>query len=409
MTRRLSFILLAATACMSAPPLLRAGDLDADSAENAAFFDGAAKYRAEAANPSPAAEDKARLVAEFKKQIIFNDHGNPAERAALESMISRMMDSPTAREIAVKFIKEDAKVAFSFEDIPGSTVVTVDGRKNIWGTRGYTSVNKNPPAVVMNKLYMQEGMSAGEGTLAHEMLGHAFEKNLAGDLESVYKYNTDEEENARLIGWLVATELNAAPEEETWAYIQNPDKDREYIKMMSPYYSLTLTSSEMKDPVTFYKKRLADADKALKRLPKSIKNNREWGEIVNHFVNKHTMDPASFQTIREDIDNSLKYIPVAQKNLEKIKEALQERITYFAGKEGKAFLRKLAIDSDNEYFKQKDAVILERRERLAGLLRGKTQESFKTPPAVGQVTWDQLAELWENDKKTCPSAGEVYK
>jgi len=380
-------------------------DPEEETAEGSAMFDGATRYEA-AVSSGATAEDKAQLLAEFKKHVEIIDHGVPAERTALESMLARMMESSTAREIAVRFIKNDAKVKLTFEDMPGSTVVTEDGKKAVWGMRGRTEVDKVPPRVVMNKLYMQDGVEPAYGTLAHEMLGHALEKQLAGDLTRVYIYNTDEEENARLIGWLVTAELGLKPDSETWAYMQNPDENRDYIKLMSPYYSLTLTSDEMKDPVPLYKKRMADADKALKRIPRTAQNRRDWAKIIDHFVDKHKMDPAAFQTIREDISNGLKYAPVSEANLTNIKAALQERLTFFGTEEGKAFLKKLAKAADSDYFKQKDATILERRERLAGRLAGKTPDSFRTPPAVGQITMEQLAKLWEDDKKNCEA--EVF-
>ncbi len=377
-----------------------------ETAEGSAMFDGATRYEA-AVSPGATAEDKAQLLAEFKKHVEVIDHGVPAERTALNSMLARMMESPSAREIAARFIKADAKVQLAFEDMPGSTVVTEDGQKSVWGVRGRTEVDKVPPRVVMNKLYMQEGVVPAYGTLAHEMLGHALEKQLAGDLTQVYIYNTDEEENARLIGWLVTAELGQRPDSETWAYMQNPDENRDYIKLMSPYYSLTLTSDEMKDPAPLYRKRVADADKALKSIAQRSQNRRDWAKIVDHFVTKHHMDPAAFQTIREDITNGLKYDPVAQANLVNIKAALQERLTFFGTEQGKELLKKLAEAADSDYFRQKDAVILERRERLAGRLAGKTPDSFRPPPTVGQITMEQLKKMWEDDRKNC--AAEVFQ
>lgn len=397
------FISLAAAACLSAFPRFTSGGVGDESAENAALFDGAAKYAVNAGAPAPAPEDKAQLTAELKKHITLNDHGDPAQKRALDAMISRMMDSPAAREMAVKFIKADAKAEVSFETIPGSTVVTVEGRKTIWGTRGVTNINEDPPRVSINSLLMDTDKDMGAATLAHEMLGHAFERQqVDGAMADFYQYNTDEEENARLIGWQVGVELNVKPDDETWAYMQNPDANREALKMMCPYYSLTLTSEEMKDPVPVYKERLAEADKAQVRLIANEKKYGVWVRIVAHFTGPHKKEPATFQSISDDLKSGLDYIPVGRKNLKGIKEALGERITYFSSREGKAFLEKLAAGADSDYFKQKDAGILARRARLEGLLLGKSPESFRTPPSVAQVTWDQLVKLWSGDAKPCP-------
>ena len=404
-TLKLFLFLALAPLAAAAVSALAAADPEEETAKGSAMFDGASRYEA-AVSQSATAGDKAQLLADFKKHVEINDHGVPAERAALDSMLARMMESSTAREIAARFIENNAKIRLSLEEIPGSTVVTVDGRKVVWGVRGYAQVDKVPPCVVLNKLFIQDGVEPGYGTLAHEMLGHALEKQLAGGLTNIYIFNTDEEENARLIGWLVTAELGLKPDEETWAYMQNPDENKDYIKLMSPYYSLTLTSEEMKDPAPLYRKRIADADMALKRIPQKTQNRRNWVKVMDHFTARHQMDPASFQTVREDISNGLKLAPVTEENLRNIKTALQERLTFFGTGEGKAFLKKLSEEADSEYFRQKDAVILERRERLAERLIGKTRESFRTPPAVGQITMEQLAKLWEEDKKNC--ASEVF-
>lgn len=392
---------------MYALPLSRAGDLDADSAESAVLFDGAAKYQAKTATPSPAGGNKEQLAAELKKRITFDDHGNPAERAALDSMISRMMDSPTAREIAAKFINENAKVEISFEEMPESIVATVDGKKTIWGRRAYTQYTE-PTRVVLNKFYMQYDKDLGTGMLAHEMLGHTLERHRGGAaLRDVQYYNANEEENARLVGWLVATELNVKPEDEIWAYTQDPDANMEAIKTWAVDYALTLTSEEMKDPVTVYKRRLAGADKEAEQLSKE--RYGEWDKMADHFVSEHKMDPASFQTVKNVLSNAIKDLPRRQKLAMAIKDKLQGLLNSFSSDEGKAFLRRLSKESEDDYFKQKDAAILEWRKRLSSLLVGKTPgtspEASSPPPPVGQITWEQLRELIEKDESSCPFGG----
>lgn len=402
---RLFLLLVLAQLAVAAVPARAASDLDDSAREGSVLFDGAGRYAA-AVSPAAAPEDRARLLADFKKQIVMNDHGNPAERAALDSMLARMMDSPTAREVAAKFVEEGARVEISLEDIPGSTIATVEGKKTLWGTRGFTETTKVPPRVVLNKYFMENERDYGIGTLSHETLGHAFEAQRAGPgLRGLYLYNTDEEENARMIGWLVRTELEVKPEAEIWRYMESPEANAESLKMASVYYALTLTSEEMKDPVPAYEKRLADAGKALDQLAGRIEKYEEWKKIIAHLVNDHKMDPASFQSRRDDVENALKGIPKSQKNYADIKTALQGRLAYFRTEEGKQYLLALAAESENEYFKNKDAVILDRRGRLSGLLIGKPQESTAPPPLAGQITWQQLAELAKKDKESCSLGG----
>lgn len=402
---RLFLLLVLAQLAAAAVPARAASSLDESAREGSVLFDGAGRYAA-AVSPAATPEDRAKLLADFKKQIVMNDHGDPAERAALDSMLARMMDSPTAREVAEKFVEEGARVEISLENIPGSTVATVEGKKTLWGTRGFTETWKVPPRVVLNKFFVENEKDFGIGTLAHETLGHAFEAQRAGpELGGLYLYNTDEEENARMIGWLVRTELEVKPEAEIWRYMESPEANAESLKMASVYYALTLTSEEMKDPVPAYEKRLADAGKALTQLNGRIEKYEDWKKIIAHLVNDHKMDSASFQSRRDDVENALKGIPKSQKNYTDIKTALHDRLAYFATDKGKQYLLALAAASESEYFKRKDAVILDRRERLSGLLIGKPQESTAPPPLAGQITWQQLADLAKKDKESCSLGG----
>ena len=400
-TLKLFLLIVLAPLLAFAVPARAASYPEEDAEQGSSMFDGMGRYSAAAA-PAATVEDRAKLLAAFKKQIVINDHGIPAERAALDSMLARMMESPTAREVAAKFIKENAKVEITLENIPGSTIATVDGKKTLWGPRGMTETTKIPPRVVLNKFYMQYEKDFGVGTLAHETLGHAFEAQRAGDAlgGGIYLYNTDDEENARMIGWLVRTELEVKPESEIWGYMQDPEANRESLKMASAYYAVTITSEEMKDPVPVYEKRLIDADKELAKLNGKTEKYETWKKIVAHFTDVHKMDPASFRSRLDDIDNALKSIPATQKNLAAIKTALQGWLAFFPTADGKLYLGTLARESDNAYFKKKDAVILERRERLSGLLLGKPQETAPPPPA-GQITWEQLSELLKKDKESC--------
>ena len=390
-------------------PTRAVASLEDDAEQGSAVFDGGGRY-ARAASPEATPQDKAQLLAELKKCIVFDDHGVPAEREAYERMLSRMMESPTATEVAVKFVSEGSKVKLSFEEIEGSTVVKEDGKEHFWGTRGLTYTAEKPPRVVLNKLFMRYDTDMGVGTLAHEMLGHAFEAQRVSSslmLKDVYSLNINEEENARLIGWLVRTELKVTPEDEIWAYMENPEESMESIKMATPYYALTLTSAEMKDPVSVYRKRIVQADNAAVRVAKNSERVGTWGKIVNHFVKEHKMSAGAFQTIKDDINNALSYYPTVLETLKTIKQVLLEFISELHGLDidSALALNSFVAQSDNPYFKQKDAVILERRKRLSDLLMGKTRESFKTPPVPGQITWDQLFEMWERDADACPYGG----
>ncbi|MFA7007601.1 MAG: hypothetical protein WC204_01960, partial [Elusimicrobiales bacterium] len=244
MKRTPALLLSAALAFTCATSLLKAEELDAEAAKNAVLFDGARLGKAEvkASNTSQASADKTQLAAEFKKQLKIEDHGNPAEKAALEAMILRMMSSPTARETAAQFIKAGATATVAFEEMPGSAIATVAGKKTVWGALGYTH-HADPPSVKLNKLFIQYDSDEGTSVFTHEMLGHVLErKKVPNTLTDLYKVNMNEEENANLIGWLTAAELGSRPTEEIWNYVQNPSEHMEASTDLTGSYARKLNS-----------------------------------------------------------------------------------------------------------------------------------------------------------------------
>ncbi|MFA6433279.1 MAG: hypothetical protein WCW52_01145 [Elusimicrobiales bacterium] len=404
MKNRTAVIISGLILCACAMRVLKAEDLAADSSASGAPFDGTRSYPSKAISASPAPEDKTRVENEFKKHITINDHGLPAERAALGAMLSRMMDSATAREMTLQFIKAGATAEISFEEMPNSVIATVAGKKTVSGALGYT-ITTDRPSVKLNKLFMQYDRDKGSRVLTHEILGHVLERKQAGALRDVYGYNENEEENSKLIGWLVQIELGDRPEEEVWEYARHPGDYGKLIKMRSAAYSLTLTGDEMKDPVPVYQERLAEADLELLQLRKDVEKGGEWEKQLDHFVRVHGMDPAAFGLLGEEMDGYLKDIPKRQKDLLEIKAALSEQITYFLSAEGRVLLDDLSKAADSDYFRQKDAAILKRRKQLETLLSAKMQAAPIRPHPVGRLTWDQFKELLEKDKKECPYGG----
>ena len=394
---------------MSGLPLLRAGSTDADSAESAALFDGAAKRQAMAGPLSAAAENRGLLTAELRKHITLNDHGSPAERAVLDSMVSRLLESATAREVAAQFINENAGVVVSLEEIPGSAMMVIDGKKTLQGGRGYTAYREVPPRVGLNKLFMQYERDSGVGTLAHEMLGHALERQRLGEnaLAIANRFATSEEENARLIGWLTRTELGVKPEDEIWAYVENPAESMDSIKLISPAYAIKLTREEMKDPAAVYKSRLLEVDKKLEQLPKTAERYKLWLKMADHFVDVHKMDASSFRNIRAELNDMLEYLPTRHKDLLEVGGALITQLELILSNEGQPLLSLLEQAADSDYYKQREAIMKERLTRLEGLLIGQTQGSTPTPPEAGQLSWDQFMELAKKD--TCVSGAPTPK
>ncbi|MDA8131264.1 MAG: hypothetical protein M0011_07140 [Elusimicrobia bacterium] len=374
--------------------------------QGSGFFDGAGHYKALQSGTSPSEMSPEALKAELKKHIVFDDHGSSREREGYERMLTRLMNSPTARQEARKFVEDGREITFSFADMTGTTIATVNGRKEVWGPRGVTHIREVPPGVQINKEFLDYDTDVGVGTFAHETFGHAVSAStLSGADALVNTCAITEEENARMIGWLVRTELGVPPEAEIWDYAANPDRSMQDLTMGHPYYALQLTTDEMQDPLPVYQERLDKVSELQANIPKRQQNLKNWTRIVDHFVNAHKMDEASFRNIRDSIANSSKALPNSEKMYADIKKALEQRISYLSTEKGKATLEVLRRGASSQFLKDRDAVILANRRKLDGLLAGQSAETTAPPPQAGQVTWEQLKEMLNKDRQDCQYGG----
>lgn len=398
---KILFLLFSLATLASAPS--RALDLERSAEEGSVLFDGGGSY-ARAASENPAPEDRAALLAELRKNINIDDHGVPAEKAALESLLARLMDSKTARELSVQFINEGARVDLSFEEIPNTRIFTVDGVKVFRTSGGHTHTATVPPQVHLNRAYLEARKEDAPETLAHEMFGHALERKKAErfGVQDVYLDDQDEEANAGLIGWTVGAELgNKVEDGWAWIYMDNPANYHKRLKTNLPYYSRTLSTEEMKDPLSAYTKRLAEVNKLLPRIPIRRERYTILLKVTEHLPEPpHRMEASSFLTVREDISASIETLPGNEQNLNEIKSYLEKLIFAYSGEEGRAKQEALAAKSKNDYFEEKQKAMEERRQVLAGLMLARPNRTPEPPKRPGQCTWDQLDEIWNTHRKS---------
>lgn len=401
--RRYLLVLLAALFAAACPIVSASAGQEQQGSE---LFDGAGNYGSLSETGASAGMPRETLKEALRQRIAFDDHGSEKERAGYERLLSKLMESPTARAEAEKFVNSDFQIKFSYVEMPSSYVASVNGRKEVRGDRGVTYTNKVPPEVQLNMSFLDCDVETGVETFAHETFGHSVSAStLTGENRSINRYAVTEEENARLIGWLVGAELRTPNDQEVWNYAANPDEAVGALAMVHPTYALKLTTSEMADPLPVYRERLAKAEELLANIPKQEGYVRDWDKIVDHFVKDHKIEESSFKSIRESLDNSRKSLPKRKQTLLKVKEALTERMAYFSSEEGKATLELLKKGSSAEFLRERDAEILANRKKLEGLLSGTTQQSSQPPPIAGQITWDQLKVMLEKDRESCEFGG----
>lgn len=400
--KNLRFYLLALAALLLlAPGRAALAQLEADSIAAGALFDGEGKYTGTASEAGNSAEGKARLLAALKTRVTINDRGNPAEGERLNTILSRVLDSPTGRQLAVEFLQEGARAEISFDIIPNTQVFELNGKKTFWTSGGHAHTTSNPPQVHLNEAYMQAKPEDAPVTMAHELFGHTLERKRAEryGVQDSYIFNQNEEANAGLVGWTVGAELGYKIDNGwAWIYMANPEDYHKRLKTNLAYYAGTLSTEEMKDPLPVYQERLAGTEALILRLPVKKEQNEAWQKIIAHLVELHKMAVEAFQTLKENIKAVLDTIPGDVARLGDIRDYLKRLIAKIAAPGGQAWVDTLKSESENEYFKERERVMSERAEALGAMMLGKTWESEQPPGRPGQTTWAQLKEMWKAEQ-----------
>lgn len=372
------------------------------------LFDGAGRYQALEADAPRAALPPEELKRELRAHIDFRTRGTEKEQAGYERLLDRLMASPTARREAEEFVRQDQRITLSFEPMGNSMLATENGRTAVYGQRGSTFMNRVPPEVELNELFLDHDMDKAAETFAHEVFGHAVSAGtLRGEDRDVNGYAMSEEENAMVIGWLVGAELGSTPDQAAWEYAANPREAMGDMAMTNSIYALRLTSREMLDPLPVYRARVAKAEKLKLGVQEKEKMIATWITVVRHFVLDHGMDKAAFRDIANLLDNSRRALPDQRMNLHFVISALNGRIAYYSSEKGKAALELMKKNASAGFLRERDAEILAYRKKLEGLLAGKTLQASLPPPAAGQITFDQLKQMLKKDKESACKLGEA--
>lgn len=345
------------------------------------------------------------LVKAFLAQVDIEADKDPRAVPAIRAALTDILKTPTGREIARAFVAEKARAKIHFEKIAGSSVVLDNGKKILQASGGNTTTWEDPPIVNLNRDYLDtdpEFMRMNvASTLAHEMLGHAFQsqrERRAGLPFAVSNAYRGDEANAGLIGWLVQTELGGRLDNShMWNYLKNPEIYHRSLQTNMAYYAVSLSPAEMKDPVGTLKGRVSAAGKARAQLQDEAESMRFWRRVVEHFVTVHGVSREKFSSIDQDIDSFLgHYLKLADDNLDEIESSLKDKIALLESPKGAARLKEFKEASDSPILAANEARLAKYRTRLAGLTAGRRKEPTM-PPVPGKLTWDDLSKMWADD------------
>lgn len=201
----------------------------------------------------------------------------------IRKAISRLMDAPTAREIAIDYLAESIPTTVQFGKPKNATSASSDYMLLIQ-PRDYAHWEANRLVVILNAAYLtaDEGFRATDlpVLLGHELFGHGiwYARAERAGVRQGYHHHELNETNARLVGWLINLELNGPGDcGEAIRYLDNAAQYLAHMKLKLPYYALTFSSQEMLRPVEVME---AGAQQARNSRSALVKRLAELGALM---------------------------------------------------------------------------------------------------------------------------------
>ncbi len=245
------------------------------------------------------------LLARLLELVTLEDGGVPERRAALTKAFARMLETPTARALAERFLADGIPAVVRFEAFEGSRIYEANGRKIFYAPRAFTEWKGDHVEVRMNLDYLgtddefqQQDLPP---TIAHELLGHGLWYSRAARENALQAFHHHDlnETNARLVGWLVDFELDRRFEENgAWSYLQDPTAFLNHLKLRLPYYALTWSTEELAHPRETLEARSAAAKAKQASLRIQLANHSSWNAVIGFFIRRGVLPESRARALR---------------------------------------------------------------------------------------------------------------
>lgn len=360
----------------------------------------------------PASAEAQALLAGLKSRLELDDHGKPEEKAALEQILNRMLESPTARQLAAEFIAEGRTVKVSFDAMADTNIVEINGKKYLYGTGGTTSATAGQsPVVKVNAGYLRADPSVLRAnapvTLAHELFGHALNDVRAdklGVLNSYYAYRNNET-NAGVVGWTVDLEINGtAGNSSMWRFLADEDAYHQSMQLTRAYYASTLSPEEMQDPVPVLEARIARAKAEKVKVEADIEDYKLYERILGHFIADHGWKAAYHAAVSQDIQNNLgTYLPTKVKHLDEIIAHLGSYAKWYGTGGGKQRIKSFQKKESQDFLREQEEALKARKDHLSRALKAQRHSAPSTAPNWIDRQKELLVESYQEDRKKNPS------
>jgi len=353
--------------------------------------------------------EESRLFQRLEDLLDLVDHGDPKEAVGLRMALRWVLETSMGREVAQEFLDQNVRVKVSFEEMRDSRVAEVNGKIVLKATTGgYLSGSSGRYHLALNKDYLKTHPDFQRvdlpDTLGHELFGHGLEyiKAHKAGVEKTYSTYVNNESNAGLVGGIIYAELSGKLiSRHMGSYVEDPEKSNRELHTKFPFYAGTFSLSEMADPTGALRERIGRIEAKRKGTRRSIRDWKKWRGHIDHFVTVHGRDRKSFRSILEGIEEGVELASADLKSLDEIESYVHSLIQYYTSTQGSAAVQRMRTDSTKPFFVEAERKVVAHRRRLKKLLEGKQQEEL-SPLPPGQVTWSELVEMSEKDRKEHP-------
>jgi hypothetical protein len=358
------------------------------------------------------------LLTRLLAQVRLDEGGTPERRAALTKAFAQMLETPTGRAYAERFIAERIPAVVRFDAVEGSRVFDVNGRKLFYAPRAFTEWKVDHVEVRVNLDYLGTDAEFQREdlppTLAHELFGHGLWYARAARENALQAFHHHElnETNARLVGWMVDFERDARFEENgAWSYLQNPAAFLSYLKLRLPYYALTWSTQELSRPRETLEERLTAARSKRADLTVKLSNHNSWNGVIDHFVSHHGLDESKLRALRGYMTETAKgyedEIRVVDSLIAEV-DATVGRMNAEPDRSSEAYLKWAAT---HPMFSDLAAEVdRNTRQLIDRVSRTPARMGDVSPEAAaaqvdhwrGQITFDQLVAMYRQDRERNP-------
>lgn len=353
--------------------------------------------------------DRDELSAAMRRLVLFDDHGDPAQREALDAAFRLMMRSPTARALSAEFVAQGRRAKVSFETLDGGAVGE-DKHKWLAGI-GAVTERSSEDRIKINRGYLEtpESTQFGDlpGTLAHELLGHALNgarAAAAGVGSAIDKWDGDED-LAGVTGWLVQAEIDGKARNDSylWSYLSDPARYRRTRQLITVYYAESYSPDEANRLPEAYAERLERAQERIAFLEKRFAPRIDWVKAIDHFESPaHGIDPRRLASDRIDAEFASTAAARGElSRLDSIRDALASDLKTIREPYQRSRQADVAREMADPFFADAQRRLATMTDKLRAIAT-KNPPPAPTPARPDEIGWPELFKMYDDDLRDHP-------